>query len=90
VTDTPLLDYLTSLGPAGRDLLEACRDVAGQADLELAILRRRSDRELLDRRVADFFAENPAASANHCARMLTGRGRNDILDSVRRVKGTAA
>lgn len=87
MTDTPLLDELIPLGAAGLDLLNACRRVADQADAELRILERRARRELLDRRVADFFAEHPEASANECVRSLTpGFSRPNILDAVRSVR----
>lgn len=85
MSETPLLDQLTELGPAGRDLLNACRDVVSQADYELRLLERRVKRELLDRRVADFFAAHPGASANEAWREIGGN-KADVLDAVRAVR----
>ena len=86
MTDTPLLDELEALGPAGARLLAACEQLVEQAHAERGARAREQRRELLDERVASFFAENPAASANAACGALPGFARQDILRAVRAYK----
>lgn len=86
MNDTPLIDQLNELGPAGRDLLNACRNVVDQADRELRTLNRQARRDLLDERVADFFAANPGARPSVVYEAVRGFAKADVLDSVRRLR----
>lgn len=82
---TPLIDELTELGPDGIRLLVACEEVVRQAHAELRLLEKQARRELLDQRVADFFAANPDASANAAWRAIGGN-KADVLDAVTAVR----
>lgn len=86
MTETPLIDQLNELGPAGRDLLNATRRFVDQAESELRLLERRARRELLDERVRAFLAESPDARPTVVYGAIRGFAKQDVLDSVRRLR----